>query len=83
MGHAWARLDARGRDGGLRANCTSHRGAARLSLRGLAAKAGIDFGYLGQIERGERRCSPDWAEIIDQALGAKGALLVAVSRRCR
>lgn len=51
------------------------REAAKLSLRGLAAHAGIDFGYLGQIERGQRRCSRDWAEIIDQALGADGTLL--------
>jgi transcriptional regulator with XRE-family HTH domain len=53
------------------------REAAGLSLRRLAQRAGIDFGYLGQIERGERRCSPDWAEIIDRALGADGTLTQA------
>jgi hypothetical protein len=46
-------------------------------LRKLAAHAGIDWGYLGQIERGERRCSIDFAEILDQALGAGGALIDA------
>jgi transcriptional regulator with XRE-family HTH domain len=53
------------------------RTAARLSLRKLAAHAGIDWGYLGQIERGERRCSIDFAEILDQALNAGGALIDA------
>jgi transcriptional regulator with XRE-family HTH domain len=49
----------------------------RLSLRRFADRAGIDFGYLGQIERGERRCSEDWARICDQTLGANGELLDA------
>lgn len=48
-----------------------------LSLRQFAQIAGIDFGYLGQIERGERRCSEDWAQICDQTLGADGDLLDA------
>ncbi|MGI5214361.1 helix-turn-helix domain-containing protein [Plantactinospora sp. CA-290183] len=48
-----------------------------LSLRRFAEIAGIDFGYVGQIERGERRCSPDWAEICDQTLSANGALVAA------
>jgi transcriptional regulator with XRE-family HTH domain len=47
------------------------------SLRRFAELAGIDFGYLGQIERGERRCSKDWAQICDQTLGANGELLDA------
>lgn len=53
------------------------RTEAGLSLRAFADKAGIDFSYVGQIERGERRCSPDWAEICDQTLRADGALLEA------
>lgn len=51
------------------------RQQCRLSLRKFAEIAGIDWGYVGQIERGERRCSRDWAEICDQTLGANGALL--------
>ncbi|MEO3923026.1 helix-turn-helix transcriptional regulator [Micromonosporaceae bacterium B7E4] len=48
-----------------------------MSLRRFAEVAGIDFGYVGQIERGERRCSPEWAEICDQTVGAGGALVEA------
>ncbi|MFY1690903.1 helix-turn-helix domain-containing protein [Plantactinospora sp. WMMB782] len=48
-----------------------------MSLRRFAEIAGIDFGYVGQIERGERRCSPEWAEICDQTVGAGGALVEA------
>jgi transcriptional regulator with XRE-family HTH domain len=44
------------------------------SLRHLESVSGVDYGYLGQIERGERRCSGDYVQIIDQALGADGAL---------
>lgn len=51
------------------------RKEAGLSLRGLDARSGIPFGYIGQIERGARWCSPAWAEILDQTLDAKGALL--------
>ncbi len=46
-----------------------------MSLRQLAKVAGIDFGYVGQIERGERRCSAEWAKICDQTLDAHGVLL--------
>ncbi len=59
------------------------RNGAGLSLRQLAGRAGIDWGYLGQIERGERRCSPDFAEILDQALGADGRLVRAYRARER
>ncbi|MBF9129379.1 XRE family transcriptional regulator, partial [Plantactinospora sp. S1510] len=48
-----------------------------MSLRRFAEVAGIDFGYVGQIERGERRCSPEWAEICDQTVGAEGELMAA------
>lgn len=50
------------------------------SLRRFADVAGIDFGYVGQIERGERRCSEQWAEICDTTLRAGGALIETYRR---
>lgn len=45
------------------------------SLRQLGSKAGIDWSYLGRIERGQARCSREWAEYCDQALKAHGDLV--------
>ncbi|MEV6598748.1 helix-turn-helix transcriptional regulator [Actinoplanes sp. NPDC051346] len=45
------------------------------SLRQLGSKAGIDWSYLGRIERGEARCSREWADYCDQALAADGGLV--------
>jgi transcriptional regulator with XRE-family HTH domain len=51
------------------------RTARGLGLRPFAERAGIDFSYVGQIERGERRPSLQWAEICDAALDADGVLV--------
>lgn len=50
-----------------------------VSLRALAARITYDFGYLGQVERGERGGSADLAKRCDDALGADGALYSAFS----
>ncbi len=36
------------------------RKARELSIEALAAKAGISWRYLSQIERGEKRTNPTW-----------------------
>ena len=48
-----------------------------VSLRALAARITYDFGYLGQVERGERSGSADLAKRCDDALEANGALFSA------
>lgn len=40
-----------------------------MSLRSLAARINYDFGYIGQVERGERSGSEDLARLCDEALG--------------
>jgi transcriptional regulator with XRE-family HTH domain len=45
------------------------------SLRSLAARTGYDFGYIGQVERGERPGSAEFAEACDVALNAEGELI--------
>lgn len=53
------------------------RQARGLSLRGLARRTHFDFGYLGQVERGERSGSAALARICDEVLNADGALRAA------
>lgn len=48
-----------------------------LSLRELARLTNYDFGYLGQIERGDRSPNRRLAEACDRALHTDGALLEA------
>ncbi|MDP9799328.1 tetratricopeptide (TPR) repeat protein [Catenuloplanes nepalensis] len=45
------------------------------SLRAIADKTGYDFGYHGQVERGDRLGSAEFAEVCDVALNAGGELL--------
>src|SRR5438034_9284316 len=47
------------------------RQEARLTQEKLAAKAGMDYKYLGGVERGERNLTMDNAERIVRALGAE------------
>lgn len=52
-----------------------------MSLRALARRTAFDFGYLAQIERGERTGSAKVAELCDKALDGKGRLH-EIFRRC-
>ncbi|WP_213452629.1 helix-turn-helix domain-containing protein [Rhizomonospora bruguierae] len=52
-----------------------------LSLRVLSARAAYDYGYLGQIERGDRPPTAAVAEACDRALGAGGLLVQAYRER--
>lgn len=45
------------------------RKAQRLSLRQLAALADVEYGYLGQVERGEREPTARWLKDVTDALG--------------
>ncbi len=44
-------------------------------MRAIADKTGYDFGYHGQVERGDRLGSAEFAEVCDVALNAGGELL--------
>ncbi|WP_329109739.1 helix-turn-helix transcriptional regulator [Micromonospora sp. NBC_01699] len=46
-----------------------------LSLRGLSMLVNYDFGYLGQLERGERSPTSKVANACDKALDANGILI--------
>lgn len=56
------------------------RSERRMSLRALAEHVYFDFGYLGQVERGERAGSADLAKKCDAALES-GAFLTGVFHR--
>ncbi|MDG4810455.1 helix-turn-helix transcriptional regulator [Micromonospora sp. WMMD1120] len=58
-----------------------HRRAAGLSLRRLAELTAYDFGYLGQIERGDRPATAAVVVAYDRALSAGGALETAFQTR--
>jgi transcriptional regulator with XRE-family HTH domain len=51
-----------------------YRETVGLSLRELAAKSSISDSHIGKIERGETRCSREFAETLDRVLDARGAL---------
>lgn len=53
------------------------RTAAQISVRGLAAKAGVSNPYLSQVERGLRRPSADILAQIAQALSISVETLLA------
>lgn len=54
-----------------------HRKAAGWSLRKFAELTAYDFGYLGQIERGDRPTNAAVVTAYDRALSAGGALETA------
>ncbi|MFC3500045.1 helix-turn-helix domain-containing protein [Micromonospora krabiensis] len=58
-----------------------HRKAAGWSLRKFADLTAYDFGYLGQIERGDRPANADVVAAYDRALAAGGALETAYASR--
>ncbi|MEU4555922.1 helix-turn-helix domain-containing protein [Micromonospora violae] len=58
-----------------------HRKAAGWSLRKFAELTAYDFGYLGQIERGDRPANAAVVAAYDRALSAGGALEVAYGSR--
>jgi transcriptional regulator with XRE-family HTH domain len=60
-----------------------NRTAAGLSLRSLSALVNYDYGYLGQIERGDRQASAALAAACDTHLHAGGALQAAYQRQIR
>lgn len=45
------------------------RKAQGLSLRQLARLAEVEYGYLAQVERGEREPTPRWLKAVTDALG--------------
>ncbi|MDR7277741.1 helix-turn-helix domain-containing protein [Catenuloplanes atrovinosus] len=49
--------------------------SAYRSLRALADRTGYDWGYIGQVERGERTGSAEFAAVCDTALDAGGELV--------
>ena len=51
-----------------------------VSLRALARRINYDFGYIGQLERGERAGSAKLAELCDDALAGEGRLQEAFRR---
>ncbi|GGJ84517.1 hypothetical protein GCM10010123_12720 [Pilimelia anulata] len=51
-----------------------------LTLRRLGERAGYDFSYLSQVERGLRPASPALAEACDRTLNGGGALTAALAR---
>ncbi len=55
----------------------------RVSLRALARRINYDFGYIAQVERGERAGSADFAALCDEALQAEGRLREAFGRNAR
>jgi transcriptional regulator with XRE-family HTH domain len=60
-----------------------HRTAAGLSLRSLSALVNYDYGYLGQIERGDRQASAALAAACDRHLHASGSLEAVYERQMR
>lgn len=48
------------------------RHQAGLSLRALAQITGVNFGYIGELERGVKTCSRSIAEDLIAALGITG-----------
>ena len=50
-----------------------------ISLRSLAAQVNYDDGGLSKIIAGRRRCPPNLAALIDDALGAGGAITAAAA----
>ncbi|MEV0214315.1 helix-turn-helix transcriptional regulator [Micromonospora sp. NPDC050695] len=58
-----------------------HRKAAGLSLRDLGDTAHLDFSYISQVERGARRPAKSFADAVDRALNAGGALTEAYDRQ--
>ncbi|MBQ0900980.1 helix-turn-helix domain-containing protein [Micromonospora sp. U21] len=54
-----------------------HRKTGKLSLRAMADRVAYDFGYLGQIERGDRPVTGAVVAAYDGALDAGGALVQA------
>jgi transcriptional regulator with XRE-family HTH domain len=52
-----------------------------LSLAQLAQRVPCNRAYLGQLEHGERRPSPQLAQRVDDALGAGGSLLALAAPR--
>lgn len=44
------------------------REAQGLSLRQLAERAGVNFSYLSQVERGEKKPSARWMAAVEHAL---------------
>jgi len=52
------------------------RRARDLGLRELAAKAGLSFGHLGQIERGRRFPRLGTIEALERALGVSPGYLM-------
>ncbi|HEY0696620.1 MAG TPA: helix-turn-helix transcriptional regulator [Micromonospora sp.] len=57
------------------------RTTAELSLRELSKLVSYDFGYIGQIERGQRSPSRDLAVACDRALDAGGTLIDVYERQ--
>ncbi|MFG1846795.1 helix-turn-helix domain-containing protein [Micromonospora carbonacea] len=58
-----------------------HRTQAGWSLRKFGERIGYDFGYLGQVERGNRPASTEVVAAYDNALEAGGALTGAYASR--
>lgn len=56
----------------------AHRNAANLSLEELAHRAGLNSGYLGTVERGEKNISLLKMLMLCEALELPPTLLVAV-----
>jgi hypothetical protein len=54
-------------------------GERRISVRGLAAHVHYDQGGLSKIISGQRRCPPYLARMIDDVLGADGAVVAAAA----
>ncbi|MGC4805536.1 helix-turn-helix domain-containing protein [Micromonospora sp. DT233] len=57
-----------------------HRRSAGLGLRPFAARVSYEYGYIAQVERGEKRGSPEFAAACDRVLDTGGALLAAYER---
>jgi transcriptional regulator with XRE-family HTH domain len=51
-----------------------HRERAGLSQERLGTKMGFVGGYIGNVERGERKCEREFAVAADVALDTRGAL---------
>lgn len=50
-----------------------------ISVRGLASRVNYDQGGLSKIISGKRRCPPNLARLIDEFLGAGGAVIAAAA----
>jgi transcriptional regulator with XRE-family HTH domain len=57
------------------------RESRSLSLRALSALVNYDWGYLGQIERGQRQPTAELVRRLDRALDAAGGLVEAFQQR--